>query len=754
MTAPLQAAGTAPVLVLVAEVTLLVLATGLVTRALRRRSAAARHFLWVLTLAGSLGLAALAPVPRGWTWRAPAWVPASTASASRPVPIAVTSATASAPVQDAAAVTTVSSPATRAPFHFPPATALRLVWALWLAGVALVVTWFIAGHALLARLARRSRPADPEWSALATRLASRSGLAHPIDLRISDVVGTPLVCGLFRPIVLLPSDAEAWPASRRSAVLLHELAHIARGDVMVQRLAWAACALYWFHPGVWLAARRLRAESERACDDRVLACGVAASDYASELLDVARRARDLRLAGAVAIAMARRSTLEGRLLSLLDDTLGRGAPRPQARWAGVAGLLVLVAAAGLARPVARAEAQSTASAQVSQPGSTSAGEPLAASTSRDADESEDLRYDATLESSDGGSLRLDLDTGADITIEGWNEPRLEIHGQRGGADAREVVLNLTHTGREATFSATPRREKNNFSSSNRFTIRVPRRFDVHIESAGGDLSITGVSGRFIGTTGGGNIDLRNVSGRAKLSTGGGDVNVSDSQLDGRVTTGGGTVKVVNVKGDFHGSSGSGPVIESDGPTMVNGGVHGHGDAQARAMAEVGAIRMHKSGGPIDVGDAPDGITATTGGGDVHVGRSGGLVDVSTGGGDVTVGPATGSVRAGTGAGDVRVQLAPGDAGRTVVVTSGTGMVIIEVPRDVTADFDLETSYTKESSPSRIRSDIPVDIQVADDWDSREGTPRKYVRATASSGADASVRVRVKTVNGDIVIKRP
>ena len=164
--------------------------------------------------------------------------------------------------------------------------------------------------------------------------------------------------------------------------------------------------------------------------------------------------------------------------------------------------------------------------------------------------------------------------------------------------------------------------------------------------------------------------------------------------------------------------------------------------------------MHKSGGPIDVGDAPDGITATTGGGDVHVGRSGGLVDVSTGGGDVTVGPATGSVRAGTGAGDVRVRLAPGDAGRTVVVTSGTGMVIIEVPRDLAADFDLETSYTKESNPSRIRSDIPVDIQVADDWDSREGTPRKYVRATASSGADARVRVRVKTVNGDIVIKRP
>jgi DUF4097 and DUF4098 domain-containing protein YvlB len=197
------------------------------------------------------------------------------------------------------------------------------------------------------------------------------------------------------------------------------------------------------------------------------------------------------------------------------------------------------------------------------------------------------------------------------------------------------------------------------------------------------------------------------------------------------------------------------VIESDQELPVGtGGKHGRGDAEASAMAEAGAIRMSKPGGPIQVDSAPDGITATTGGGDVTIGRAGGMVDVSTGGGDVTVGPASGSVRAGTGAGDVRVRLAPGDAGRTVVVTSGKGTVTIEVPRDVAADFQLETSYTKDSPPVGIRSDIPVDIQIADNWDSREGTPRKYVRATASSGGGATVRVRVKTVNGGIVILRP
>src|SRR5437588_4062278 len=95
---------------------------------------------------------------------------------------------------------------------------------------------------------------------------------------------------MFPKIVLSPEYAE-WSALRRSAILNHELAHIRRLDAFTQLLAQMATALYWFHPLVWLMARAMRAERERACDDHVLAAGTKPSDYAHELLDIVSELR-------------------------------------------------------------------------------------------------------------------------------------------------------------------------------------------------------------------------------------------------------------------------------------------------------------------------------------------------------------------------------------------------------------------------------------------------------------------------------
>ena len=79
--------------------------------------------------------------------------------------------------------------------------------------------------------------------------------------------------GLGSPKILLPATASAWPADRIRVVLAHELAHVVRHDWLTQISAELLRALYWFNPLVWLAARRLREESERACDDAVLETG-------------------------------------------------------------------------------------------------------------------------------------------------------------------------------------------------------------------------------------------------------------------------------------------------------------------------------------------------------------------------------------------------------------------------------------------------------------------------------------------------
>src|SRR6185436_10190982 len=106
-------------------------------------------------------------------------------------------------------------------------------------------------------------------------------------------------------------------------VLLHELAHVRRRDCLWQWIMQLACAIYWFHPLIWIAAKRLQNERERACDDLVIAAGAKASDYAEHLLAIASGLQSNAFAAYAAIAMARRSALEGRLLAILEPGANR-----------------------------------------------------------------------------------------------------------------------------------------------------------------------------------------------------------------------------------------------------------------------------------------------------------------------------------------------------------------------------------------------------------------------------------------------
>jgi HEAT repeat protein/beta-lactamase regulating signal transducer with metallopeptidase domain len=331
-----------PIADAVLKATLILGAAGVASFALRRASASVRHLIWTLALAGSIAVPVLSvALPR---WRVNVvTMPAALGAAPQeqlsrdrtaPQPTSVRRAAGTAVAQTAA------SAASRAPQTLGSApdrpnafrvTGFRwetLAIALWLAGflvvgarlaVGLVAVQWISGRMAVVR--------DASWLPLARRLASDLGIAAPVRFLRGGCATMPMAWGLVRPTVLMPADADNWPADRLRIVLLHELAHVRRRDCLTHLLAQTACAVYWFHPLAWLAARRARRERERACDDLVLSAGTRGSDYAEELLQIARVARTGRfravLAGAT-LAMAHRSQLEGRLLAILDPAVRRG----------------------------------------------------------------------------------------------------------------------------------------------------------------------------------------------------------------------------------------------------------------------------------------------------------------------------------------------------------------------------------------------------------------------------------------------
>ncbi len=315
------------------------LAGGLVAAgALRNASATTRHALWRLLFVAVLALPLIAQVSPRWA------VPdrAVTERARVVLPTAALEALSSAGRELPAEASPLDHHQAPAPVAGPSplrvsATALALAWIVGAAGVS---GFYLLGYLRLWHLRRRSSPAPLAWSSAAHRLASKVGLTSPPEIRATSFVPGPLVCGVWRATLLIPTDAAEWPRERRDAVLVHELSHVRRRDVQAQLVAQAVCALHWFNPLAWMAARRLRREREFACDDAVLAAGVAPAWYARELLAMASEALDRR-APVSALSMAHPSEMEGRLLAMLG-----GRPRRMG-WMARTAVPVIVGASSI-----------------------------------------------------------------------------------------------------------------------------------------------------------------------------------------------------------------------------------------------------------------------------------------------------------------------------------------------------------------------------------------------------------------------
>lgn len=207
-----------------------------------------------------------------------------------------------------------------------PFPATQLLGALWSTGSLLILSALAANLFRLRTLRRTGLPPSATLQALARTIAARSGLKRMPEILLHDRISAPLTYGFFNPLVLLPLDAEeAWTEEALEHALIHEFEHINRADWPTQLAARIACAVYWFHPLLWTAWRRLCVEAERACDDAVVIAnadpGVSAG-YAGQLVQLARRIS--ATPHPITLGMARRSDLSERVHALLDTRLKRG----------------------------------------------------------------------------------------------------------------------------------------------------------------------------------------------------------------------------------------------------------------------------------------------------------------------------------------------------------------------------------------------------------------------------------------------
>ena len=242
-----------------------------VATVLRSASAATRHLVWSLGLVGLVGLPLLSAVtpwrldvvPEIVRFQAP---DAATEAARSEAPATTRDESGAATSRDAAAVrVSPATPAAEAADRAQAAnatgsagarpSAATVLLAIWGIGVLLVASRWITGARSLRRCIRGARPVSGEgWDEPLRQAADRLLLDTPVRLLVSDRVPMPLTAGVVRPVVILPEAAMEWTADRRRAVIVHELAHIQRKDILSHALGWFACAAWWFHPLAWSAA--------------------------------------------------------------------------------------------------------------------------------------------------------------------------------------------------------------------------------------------------------------------------------------------------------------------------------------------------------------------------------------------------------------------------------------------------------------------------------------------------------------------
>ncbi|NOZ39026.1 MAG: M56 family metallopeptidase [Planctomycetes bacterium] len=266
--------------------TVLVLLVALAAMLLRRASPAVRFWLWQIVALKLLLLPFWlvdVPLPARFASKPPPTVTNTAIELPSPAPTPT-----DAPTKTSAPSLAISPPQTANPSSLGP----QIKWqtgllAVWLTVVAYQIARVLAQRKSLRRLLHQAQPAKNQ-EALVVECAAALGLPRPPTTQQIDADVSPFVCGVWQPILVLPKSlVDSATPTRLRQIVLHELAHIRRRDLLWCWIPTVMQLVYWFHPAAHWVAYRIKLERELACDQLAIQhSNSSASDYADTLVDV------------------------------------------------------------------------------------------------------------------------------------------------------------------------------------------------------------------------------------------------------------------------------------------------------------------------------------------------------------------------------------------------------------------------------------------------------------------------------------
>ena len=280
----------------------------------------------------------------------------------------------------------------------------------------------------------------------------------------------------------------------------------------------------------------------------------------------------------------------------------------------------------------------------------------------------------------------------------------------------------------------------NFSSE--VTVNVPRTMDlIKIETEGGEVVTTGISGRLEAETGGGSIHLDDIGGAISAETGGGSIDVGNAGGDLTVRTGGGTIHIGSVKGKVQAETGGGNLFlasGSEGASLETGGGSIHVDKC------LGQVRASTGGGSIDLGTISGNVKMETGGGSLKISSATGLVTAETGGGSIELfGVPAAHVE--TGAGAITAKFVAAGEHANSILRTGAGDITVYIAPQV--GLTIHASI-EAASGHRIQSDFP-EIKVSSEGGQWEP---KLISADGNLNGGGP-ELKISTSMGNIFIRR-